>query len=280
VRALARGVRTAAWLGWQIESNWADPLVFVVYSVSRPLALALILVAVYWAVSAQATAAERFLGFFVANAFHAYVMNVAIGLGWVVVEEREEYETLRSLIVAPMGMFAYFTGRGLVRLATATLSTVLTLTVGWFLLHQRWDWSLVRWAPLALAYVLGLVATMGFGFLAAGFGLLLPRVSVTVNEGVTVLLYLLCGVTFPIDLLPHGLQELALLIPFTWWYEALRRFLLGTGASARLGALSDGALLLGLAVTTAAFVVLGRWGYRALENRARALGRIDQTTLF
>jgi ABC-2 type transport system permease protein len=280
VKAAVRAVRTSAWLGWQIESNWADPLVFVVYSVSRPLALALILVAVYWAVGSQATGAHRFLGFFVANAFHAYVMNVAVGLGWVVVEEREEYETLRSLVVAPMGMYAYFTGRGLVRLALATLSMVLTLTVGWFLLHQRWDWSAVRWAPLILAYVLGLIATMGFGFLAAGLGLLLPRVSITINEGLTVLLYLLCGVTFPIDLLPHGLQELSLMMPFTWWYEALRRFLLGAGASVRLGALSDGALLLGLAVTTTACVAVGLWGYRALEHRARSLGRIDQTTLF
>ena len=27
-----------AWLGWQIESNWADPFMFVVYAVMRPLA--------------------------------------------------------------------------------------------------------------------------------------------------------------------------------------------------------------------------------------------------
>jgi ABC-2 type transport system permease protein len=157
---------------------------------------------------------------------------------------------------------------------------VLTLAVGWFLLQQRWDWSAVRWAPLALTIALGLIATLGFGLLNAGFTLMLPRVGITINEGLTVLLYLLCGVTFPIDLLPRGLQELALALPFTWWYEALRRFLLGAGASARLGTLGDAGIMLGLTATTLAFVALGRWGYAALEHRARALGRIDQTTLF
>ncbi len=33
-----RSFRTAAWLGWQIESNWADPFLFAVYSIVKPLA--------------------------------------------------------------------------------------------------------------------------------------------------------------------------------------------------------------------------------------------------
>ena len=29
--------RMAAWLGWQIESNWTDPFLFAVYAVARPV---------------------------------------------------------------------------------------------------------------------------------------------------------------------------------------------------------------------------------------------------
>ena len=43
MRVLGARLRTAAWLGWQVESNWADPLVFGIYTVLRPLATALIL---------------------------------------------------------------------------------------------------------------------------------------------------------------------------------------------------------------------------------------------
>ena len=39
-----RSFATAARLGWQMEANWTDPLLFFIYSVAKPLASALILV--------------------------------------------------------------------------------------------------------------------------------------------------------------------------------------------------------------------------------------------
>ena len=280
VRAFAARLSSAAWLGWQIESNWADPFLFTVYAVARPLASALILVGMYWAVANQATRRELFMGFYVANAFHAFLTNLVIGMGWLIVEEREDYETLKYVYTSPIGMFTYLAGRSTVKLSLATVSTVLALAVGWIALGLRWSWSTVAWGPLALTILLGLVAGVYLGFLVAGFGLLLPRVSITVNESLAVALYLLCGVIFPIDLLPRVLQPLSLALPFTYWYEALRRFLLGHGASTRLGTWSDGTLLGALALSTLVFVLISRWGYGALERRARRLGRLDQSTTF
>jgi len=279
-RSFGARLRTAAWLGWQIESNWADPFVFVVYAVMRPLATALILAGMYWAVAGQAARRETFELFYLGNAFHIYVTQVLVGMGWLVVEEREEYETLKYVYASPIGMFTYLAGRSTVKMALATLSTLLVLLVGWFLLGIRWEWGAVAWAPLLLVLVLGMVASLYLGFLVAGVALLLPRAAIMLNEGLAVSLYLLCGVLFPIDLLPRGLQELALVLPFTHWYEALRRLLLGHGASARIGAWSDVTLLLVLLVTTVAFTFVSRWGYLALERRARQLGRLDQTSLF
>ena len=34
----SRSFRMAAWLGWQIESNWTDPFLFAIYSIIKPLA--------------------------------------------------------------------------------------------------------------------------------------------------------------------------------------------------------------------------------------------------
>ena len=42
-----RSLRTAAWLGWQIESNWTDPFLFAIYSIIKPLTSAGILVVMY-----------------------------------------------------------------------------------------------------------------------------------------------------------------------------------------------------------------------------------------
>ncbi len=145
---------------------------------------------------------------------------------------------------------------------------------------MRFDPAVVQWGPLAITIVLGLVATLFVGFLVAGLCLVLTRAAITVIEGLTVALYLLAGVIFPLDLLPGVLRAVALSLPFTWWYEALRRFTFGRGASAQLASLSDGQLLAAFAAMTALTAVLCWVGFRALDHRARRLGRIDQTTLF
>jgi ABC-2 type transport system permease protein len=280
VRAFAARLRTAAWLGWQIESNWTDPFLFVIYTVVRPLATALIIAGMYWAVGGQATHRDAFPAFYLANAFHVYVTNLVVGMGWLIVEEREDFETLKYVYASPIGMFTYLAGRGSVKLGLATVSALLALAVGWVALGVRWDWAQVPWLAFAASLLLGLTACVYLGFLVAGAGLLLPRISITINEGLGVALYLLCGVLFPVDMLPRGVRDLALALPFTYWYEALRRFLLGHGASRMIGGWSDGRLLATLALTTLAFALVSRWGYGALERRARQLGRLDQGTLF
>jgi ABC-2 type transport system permease protein len=205
---------------------------------------------------------------------------VLVGLGWVVFEEREEYETLKYVYASPVGMFTYLAGRSSVKFALATVSVVVTLAAGWFLLGVRWDWSHVQWLPLAAAMVAGLSSTLFLGFLLAGWSLVLMRAAMVVLEGTTLASYLLCGVIFPIDLLPRPLQWISMSLPFTWWYEALRRFLAGHGTRGIMQRFSDTQVLLVLGASTIVFAVLARWGYFAFERRARQLGRLDQTTLF
>lgn len=272
-------LRTAAWLGWQIESNWAAGLTFAVYTLIRPIGTALILGGMYWAVGGAARP-QLFAGFYVANAVHEYVARVLVGMGWVVVEEREEYETLRLVYTSPIGMMTYLTGRASVKFGLATFTGLLVLLLGWFVLGVRWEWSTVRWLPLGVAFVLTLGSTLFLGFLVAGLALNLPRIAVSMNEGLAVGLYLLCGVIFPVDLMPHGLREIAFVLPFTYGYEAIRRFLLGEGSSAILGRLSDPQLLGLLALTAATLSLVAHQGYYVLERRARRTGKLDQTTLF
>jgi ABC-2 type transport system permease protein len=280
MRTLALRLRTAAWLGWQIESNWADTLTFVVYSVLRPLGTSLILAGMYWAVGNRVQRHDAFVAFYVANAFHEYVVRVLVGMGWVVVEEREDYETLKYLVASPMGMITYLWGRSGMKFALATTSVVLMLALGWLFLGVRWDLGAVRWAPLLVSLVLGLVATVFLGFLVAGWALVLPRIAISMNEGLAVALYLLCGVIFPIDLLPRVLQWVSLALPFTYWYEAIRRFLLGAGASGRLSSWSDLQLVGALALATAVVAMVSIQGYHWLEREARRRGRLDHSTLF
>ena len=280
MKALASRLQLAAWLGWQIESNWADPLTFVVYSVLRPVGTALILAGMYWAVAGHGARPAAFAAFYVANAFHEYVVRVLVGMGWIVIEDREEYETLRYVYVSPVGMLTYLAGRSSVKFALATLSAVMILVLGRFVLGVPWDLARIQWAPFLLVFGIGLAATLFAGFVIAGWALVLPRAAINLNEGIGVALYLLCGVIFPIDLLPHGLRELSMLLPFTYWYEALRRFLLGASATKVFAAWSDAQLVMALLVSTIVTAIVSVWAFHALERRARKLGRLDHSTLF
>src|SRR5689334_15025234 len=162
--ALAR-LRTAAWLGWQVESNWADPVLFSIYIVARPLATALILVVMYGVARGRATHAAAFTGFYLANAFHAYANTVLVGMGRAVFDEREEYETLKYVYASPVGMLTYLLGRSSVKFALASISVLVVMGLGWFALGVHWNWSHVQWVPLLAALALGLVATAFLGFL-------------------------------------------------------------------------------------------------------------------
>lgn len=280
VSVLAQRLAGAARLGWQIEANWTDPAIFLIYRIARPLATALILAAMYAAVRGAASSEAAFAGFYLANAFHAFVDTVLIGMGWTVFEEREEYETLRYVYTSPMGLLTYLVGRSSVKFALATVSCAIVLAVGWVFVGVRWDWSAVQWLYLVPALALGLGATLALGLLLAGCALVLTRAAITVLEGMSLALYLACGVIFPIDLLPEPLRLMTLGLPFTWWYECLRRFLLGAPSRGFFADWSDPALLAGLAVSAAVFGLVARTGYFAFEHRARRLGRLDQTTLF
>lgn len=280
VSVLLARFRTAAWLGWLVDYNWADVTVIAIYTVARPLATALILAGMYWAVRGHGAPAGAFAGFYLANAFHAMVVAVVTDMGWVIVGEREEFETLKYVVASPIGMRTYLAGRSVARFARGAASVVLALAVGWFLLGVRWDWARVSLPALAVTLALGGAVLLCTGLLVAGVTLVLSRAAMTTLEGVTLGFYLLCGVVFPIDLLPRVLQWVAFALPFTWWYEALRRVLLGHGASAAFARLTDAQLLGGFALLTVVVSAGSLWGYGALERRARELGRIDQTTLF
>jgi ABC-2 type transport system permease protein len=93
-------------------------------------------------------------------------------------------------------------------------------------------------------------------------------------------LYLLCGAIFPIDVLPRPLQYVGQALPLTYWLEALRRALLGTGTGGPLSSLTDRELLLILAGSMVLMAVLSLWFYRWAENVAREKGLIDMQTMY
>src|SRR5204862_5818414 len=189
----------AAWRGWQVEANWADPFLFVVYAIAKPLSTTLILFFMVRVVSQGHATAEAFLFLFIGNTFFLYVTEVLIGITWAVFRDREDYETLKYIYVAPIHLLPYLLGRAFTRVATSTLGVLVTLLFGRMVLGLPLVVPGTNWLLLVAAVVLGLVGVLWLGIILAGVSLVVARHSMNLNEGLSGLFFLLCGAIFPLD---------------------------------------------------------------------------------
>ncbi|TMQ64000.1 MAG: ABC transporter permease [Candidatus Eisenbacteria bacterium] len=271
-------MRAAAWLGWQVEANWADPFLFVVYAIAKPLSTTLILFFMVRVVSQGHATAEAFLFLFIGNTFFLYVTEVLIGISWAVFRDREDYETLKYIYVAPLHLLPYLLGRGFTKMATATLGVAVALAFGGLVLRLPIGTPGTNWIELAGATLVGLVSVAWLGIILAGASLIVARHSINMNEGLSGLFYLLSGAVFSIDVLPRWVQPISLALPFTYWLELIRRILTGRPFAGPLRGVSDGGLWLILLGSTVALAGAAILWFLHCERVARARGLIDWKT--
>jgi ABC-2 type transport system permease protein len=277
-----RSFITATWLGWAIESNWADPFLFLVYSIVKPLAGAGIIVIMYGVISKGNFGTPLFAYIFIGNAFYQYVGAVMTGVSWAIIDDREHYKTLKYIYTAPVSVPWYLLGRGVSRFLIATFSVTITLAFGMIFLKLPIDLAVVDWGLLILTIIIGVIMLSAIGILLAGITLLTARQSFFVGDVVAGIFYLFCGVIFPIELLMPWMRPIGLAIPVTYWTELLRRAMVGTVAEAfpTFTGMSNGQLMLILIGSSIIFSILSIFVFRVCDQRARELGLIDWSSSY
>jgi ABC-2 type transport system permease protein len=284
-----RTLRWSAWLGWQIESNWADPRLFVLYLVIKPVAGSLMLVCMFYAAkfAAPTRVPAEFLPYvYVSNACYGLVGTVMFGMSYVVISDRESYRMLKYIFISPGQFQAYFLGRGLARAGEGLVGGAITLAAGLLIPDVRAAVRLENLHPGWLLAFLGVgsVLLWACGMILASAMLNLSRSGMFLSEGVAGVVYFLSGVVFPIGALPGWLQAVSLCLPTTYWLEGMRRALTGPPvggsplAATPLAVWSNSQLLAALAATTVVLVGLAEVYYRHSVNRAWRAGRIEETT--
>jgi ABC-2 type transport system permease protein len=282
--------RTAVRLGWAIESNWTDPLLFLIYSVAKPIASVLMLVVMLQIVTDGAADPAQ-LGFVVVgSSLWAFVMGGVAGLSWSILDDRERYRMLRYLYVLPGALPLVLLGRGTARILVAAMGAGITLVVALVLVGSPVDLAIVDWPSLLIAMGLGLVGVVALGATMAAIVMQTRQDSWNYPEAVAGALFLVVGAVFPLSVLPAVAQVIGLLLPLTWWIEGVRRALIPDAATSIGGPGSvwsevtgmvapDTAWVLGaLMMTTGISTLLAVVCYRWSEHRARERGAFDQTT--
>jgi len=272
-----RTLTVAYWLGWQIESNWTDPLLFLIYSVVRPLGSVLILTVMFFVVARGPRGPV--LGFFVTgSAFWPFVVMAMQGMAMGVLADREHWKTLRYIYSAPISYRAYLVGCSLAQATSALAAMGITLLFGRWVLGIPIHLSSMRPLLLVPSFFLGIAAIVAMGLVIISALVWISGEAWRLPEAVGAALYLVCGVIFPVSVLPRGLQVLSMGIPLTWWLEAMRRSLLGEQALLSFPWASDGRVLGTLALLVAVWSIGADRAFSFAELRARALGILDQET--
>lgn len=275
-----RSFRTAAWLGWQIESNWTQPLLFAIYSILKPVARAAILVFMYGIITKGNFQNPLFPYIYLGNALYTYVYAVMTGVSWAVIDDREHYKTLKYFYVAPVPIPAYLFGRGVARFLTGSISVLVTILAGVLFLNLSFDVTRVHWGLFFISLSLGIILLAMMGLILGGLSLLMVHHSWGMVEGVAGALFLFSGAIFPLEVLPAWLRPVGYALPVTYWLELSRRALVGEVAQAfpTLSHFSNAELLLMLFVLTILTGVVALAVFRFCDRLARERGLIDRTT--
>lgn len=195
-----------------------------------------------------------------------YISAVFWGMGYALKSEMDA-GVLESNWLMPVPRALMLAGQTLASLAITTINSAGLLLLAWlaFGFHASGD---VLAAALPLLPML--VALYGFGFAFAAL-VLLMRDSNTLVDVSNFVVMLLSGSQFPVNVLPRLLLPLALAMPLTYGFDAVRAQLLGSTP------------LLPLAYELAILVVfmlvmvpIGYLVFKRVERRCKTLGTLGQ----
>lgn len=274
-----RTLRVSYWLGWQVETNWTDPLLFFIYTLAKPLGGVLIVVFMYFVVARGARG--PMLGFFVVGtALWPFVVRGVMGIAWGLISDREHWKTLRYIYTSPIPYRAYLVGRSLAQATSALAPAIITLIFGRYVLGISIHAATLNVQYSVASLVIGIAGIVALGLVVVSAAMLISGEAWRMPEGVGAALYLLSGAIFPVTVLPGFLQSVAQVFPLTWWLEAMRRGLLGPAAVKSFPWAGDLEVLSYQILVTLAWALTATVIFRIAEQRARHLGVLDQETAF
>jgi len=271
-------VKQAIWLGWKIDTNWADPLVFAIYYLIRPLA-GLLIVGFIFLIGSSVGGTfnpDYFAFMFIGNSFFIYVVQIMMSMSILIHEDRSHYEVLRHIYLTPGSLRWYILGRALNGVLNATISLVLTLGFGLLIfqgllgVQMPINWLGIDFPLLALNLFIGMFCFLALGFMLCGINIMTSRVQFMLTEYVSGILYLFGGVVFLPEILPSWGQAITNVLPITYFLGNIRFAILHqAGFDVQTN-------LLYLVLTTVGAVILGLGVFKIAEYKARKDGLIDR----
>lgn len=192
-------------------------------------------------------------------------LNGVLGVTQTVGNERN-FRTLPYLLGSPAPRGPLFLGRAFFNVVDGVFTVVVAMVVA--ILFFGLDLSQANIFLVAACILL-------ISLSSSGIGLILGNIALVTREGWTIAstvyyaLFLLCGVNFPVTVLPLPLQTVAYALPLTRGIEAARQAIAGADWATVAPALGSEAVI-GLI-----YALIGYTFFRSFERRAMVTGQLD-----
>ncbi len=202
----------------------------------------------------------------IGTALSQFIFAVFWGMGYSLKQDMDT-GVLEANWLMPMPRALMLVGRTITSLITTALTTAVMLLIAVLLFGFHISGSVLAACLTALPMLLGLY---GFGFAFAALVLIMREANTMVDVS-NFLVTMLSGAQFPVQALPKWLLPVALALPLTYGFDAVRGWLLSTPTL-----LPIGWEIIVMLIFMVLMLALGWAAFSALERRVRQKGTLGQ----
>ena len=193
-----------------------------------------------------------------------FISAVFWGMGYALKNDMDS-GVLESNWLAPISRPVLLMGHTLTNLIVTTITSIVMLVIGARLFGFQTGGSTLAALVIAIPMLLGLY---GFGFMFAAVVMVMREANTLTDVG-SFLVQIFSGANFPVTVLPRWLLPIALALPLTYGFDAVRGILLNTNTL--LPIMLEYAVML---VFMLAMIAIGLLAFRRLERYVRQRGTL------
>jgi len=277
---LLKSILASAWMGWQREMEWTNPILSLFIKTVAPTAAVLSAAIVYWFGSS-------YVGLFT-SARLAYIVVGASIYGQVAayayvptsaITEGKWSNLYPQVYITPTSSIPYLAGRCLASFADSVPVIAISLLVSYYVSIPLFRvvpsvyFSVNSVLMLGGALIVSLPAALALGYLLGSYSIFVSRFEWALPSYVSGILMIFSEALFPASILPYPFSLIPSIVPFTYLMRASRAALISNSWSTYLTSMGY------LAIGGAAFLALGISIFRIAENGARNKGFIDKKVM-
>ena len=193
-----------------------------------------------------------------------FISAVFWGMGYALKNDMDS-GVLESNWLAPISRPVLLMGHTVTNLTVTTITSIVMLVIGALLFGFQTGGSTLAALVIAIPMLLGLY---GFGFMFAAVVMVMREANTLTDVG-SFLVQIFSGANFPVTVLPRWLLPIALALPLTYGFDAVRGILLNTNTL--LPIMLEYAVML---VFMLAMIAIGLLAFRRLERYVRQRGTL------